>query len=336
MSEPSPDPAATLLQLINGYQVSQAIHVAVTLGIPDLLGSGSCTNGELAARTQSHPPALYRLLRALASAGILHEHPDEVFSLATLGQGLRSDAEQSLAGWAAFMGRPYQWQLWSNLGHTVQTGENAFGHLYGMSPWAYRSAHPEEDAIFNRAMTSMTLLTVRAVLEAYDFGRFGTLVDVGGGNGTLLAAILQRYPAMHGILVDQAHVTQQAGPVLAPVADRCRVVPGSFFEPLPAGADAYLLKAILHDWDDDECVAILRRCREATAPNGALLVIERLIGAPNGAVEEKFSDLAMMIGPGGQERSHEHFGALFLAAGYRLTGVIPTDSSRCVIEGTPI
>lgn len=329
-------PAEILLQLTNGYQVSQAIYVAATLGIADLLGAGARASSALAASTHSDPPSLYRLLRALSSAGVLHEGPDQVFSLTEVGQGLRSDAEQSLAGWAAFIGRPYQGQLWSSLLHSVQTGENAFLQVHGMSPWAYRAAHPEEDVIFNRAMTSMTLLTQRAVLEAYDFGRFATVLDVGGGTGTLLAAILQQYPALQGVLVDQAHVTRQAGPVLAAVAGRCRVVPGSFFDPLPAGADVHVLKAILHDWNDEECALILRRCREAISAQGTLLVIERLIGAPNEAQGEKFSDLSMMIGPGGRERSREDYSALFQASGFRLSGVTPTRSSRWVIEGLPV
>ena len=234
------DSATTIRRMVDGYQVSQAIHVAATLGIADLLADASRTSDDLAAATGTHAPTLYRLLRALASVDILHEFDGRLFQLTALGQPLRSDVPDSLAGWAAFIGRPYYWQAWAGLLHSVRTGENAFGHIHGTDVWTYRAGHPDESAVFDRAMTSLSRRATSALLAACDFGRFRTVVDVGGGKGALLAAILVAHPAVQGVLFDQAHVVSGAAPLLerAGVADRCRVVGGSFFDAVPEGAEA--------------------------------------------------------------------------------------------------
>ena len=262
-------PAAALRRLVNGYQAAQAIHVAASLGIADLLADGAKTSDELAAATETHAGALYRLLRALAGLGVFHEGDDRRFSLTPLGDGLRTDAPESLAGWAAFMGRPYYWQAWGALGESVRTGENAFRLLHGTDVWEYRSRHPEESEIFDRAMMALTGGANRALLEAYEFGRFEKLVDVGGGNGTLLAAILAANPGLRGVLFDQPHVVSHAEEVLqrVGVADRCEIVGGSFFDAVPAGGDAYLLKWIVHDWEDDPAREILLNCRRTMGVN---------------------------------------------------------------------
>jgi hypothetical protein len=219
----------------------------------------------------------------------------------------------------------------------VRTGENAFRHLQGMDVWAYRAAHPEDGVAFDRAMTSLTRGVVEAVVGSYDFGLFPCVVDVGGGQAALLAAILGTHRSVRGILFDLPQVVAEAGELLrqAGVADRCEIVGGSFFERVPEGGDAYLLKAILHDWDDDAALAILRVCRRAMPPGRRLLVLERLIGSPNEQPETKFSDLNMMVMPGGQERTREEFAALFAAAGFRLVAVTPTGTRMSVIEGLP-
>ena len=181
------EPAAVALRrLANGYQISQALHVAVTLGIPDLLGDAPRGSDDLAAETGAHPGSLYRLLRALAAVGVLREDEERTFTLTELGEGLRTDAPEGIGGWIAFVGRPSHWQAWGDLLHSVRTGENAFRHVHGMDVWSYRADRPEESAIFDGAMQALTRSSNAALMEAYDFGRFGTIVDVGGGNGTLL------------------------------------------------------------------------------------------------------------------------------------------------------
>ena len=330
--------SATLKRLMDGYQVSQAIHVAAMLGIADLLPDGPRTSDDLAAATGSDPRALYRLLRALASVGVLYEEADHRFGLTPLGDHLRSDAPESLGGWARYIGRPYVWHAWSDLLHSVGTGENAFRHLHGMNVWQYRAGDPDEDAIFNGAMTSLSRRATEAVLAAYDFGRFRRVVDVGGGRGGLLAALLARHPEMRGVLFDLPHVVTGAAGRLreAGVADRCEVMGGDFFVAVPDGGDAYVLRAVLHDWEDTEATAILTSCRRAIAAGGRLLVIEWAVGPPNEGYGGKFSDLNMLVAAGGQERSPEEYGSLFAAAGFRLTDVFPTKSGHAIIEGVPV
>ena len=331
-------PPAALKGLINGYQVSQAIHVAAALGLADLLVEGPRTSDELADAAGAHPPSLYRLLRALASVGVLREENGRRFSLTPLGDALRSDAPEPIAGWAAFVGRPSYWQAWGHLLHSVLTGENAFGHVHGTDVWRYRAARPEESEIFDRAMTDLTRGVDRTIVEAHDFGRYGTVVDVGGGRGAFVAAVLTRYPAVKGILFDQPHVVATAEEMFREegLADRCRVVAGSFFEAVPEGGDAYVLKAVIHDWEDEEAAAILRSCRRAIPPHGALLVIERVVGQTNTDPEAAFSDLNMLVSPGGRERTIEEFGNLFALAGFRLGEVTPTPSGYRVIQGQPV
>jgi len=321
--------------MVNGYQVSQAIYVAATLGIADLLKDGSRTSDELAVATEADPPTLYRLLRALAAVDVLHEEDGRRFALTPVGEQLRSDHPQSLHGWAAFIGRPYYWEAWGHLIESVCTGENAFRLLNGTDIWSYRAERPDESAIFDRAMMALTGATNRALLDAYDFGRFGTVCDVGGGNGALLASLLVKYPEMQGILFDQTHVVANAGDILRDVADRCRVVPGSFFESVPEGGDAYVLKSIIHDWDDKQSTTILRACRRAVN-GGLLLVVERILGDPNEDPATKFSDLNMLVAPGGQERTVEEFGELLAAAGFELGGVTATSSGLAVLEAAPV
>jgi hypothetical protein len=324
-----------LRRLANGFQVSQAIHVAATLGIADLLAGGPRTSDELASETGTHADSLYRLLRALATVGVLQEEPGKSFALTELGQGLRTDVEGSLAGWARFMGRRYFWEAWTRLEHSVRTGENAFRAVHGTDVWSYRADRPEESAIFDGAMAALTGTANRAVLEAYDFSRFGTLADIGGGNGTLLASILAEHPGMRGILFDQPHVVARAAGVLAAVADRCTIVGGSFFESVPAGADAYVLKMIIHDWEDPEATAILRNCRAAMG-GGTILVIERIVGPPNEDPATAFSDLNMLVGPGGRERTREEFDRLFARADLTLTRSTPTGAGHHVIEAVAL
>jgi len=326
-----------LMRLVTGYQVSQAIHVAANLGIADLLAAGPVGVDELAAATGSHPRSLYRLLRALAAVGIFHEGTKQDFSLTAMGERLRSDAAAPVGPTAIFIGRPYMWEAWAHLSHSIRTGENAFRDAHGVGNFEYRSLRPDEEAIFDQAMTANSMGVAGAVMAAFDFSQCRLIVDVGGGQGALLAAILAAHAGSRGILFDQPHVVARAGSVLrtAGVADRCETVSGSFFEGVPGGGDAYLLKAVLHDWSDDASISILLRCRQAIDPNGKLIVIERVIAPPNEGPEAKFSDLNMLVEPGGQERTSEEFDVLFTAAGFRLTNVISTGTRWRVIEGMP-
>ena len=312
-----------LRELVNGYRSSQAIHVAVVLGIPDQLAGGPRSSDELAEATGAHADSLYRLLRALASIGVLHEEDGRHFALTDLGVPLRSDVPGSVAGWAAFIGRPSFWGSWGDLLHSVRTGENAFRHLHGTSIWEWRATRPEEQAVFDGAMAALTGAANRAVLDAYDFGRFHMIVDVGGGNGTLLAAILAAHPGAQGVLFDQPHVVAAADEVLAPIAERVRTIGGSFFESVPEGGDAYVLKWIIHDWEDPEAIQILRACRAAMGPEATLLMIERDLGAPNAEPDAKFSDLNMLVNPGGRERTWDEYARVFDEAGLRLDASTP-------------
>jgi O-methyltransferase domain/Dimerisation domain len=329
-------PTQTLRRLVNGYQVTQAIHVAAMLGIADLLRDGPLSSDELAARVSAHPRSLHRVLRALASVGVLHEEDDGRFALTEVGDGLRSDAPEPVGGWAAYVGRPAHFRSWGALLHAVRTGENAFQSVHGTDVWEYRVQHPEDGAIFDRAMTDTSRRANRELLDAYDFGRFERVVDVGGGHGAFLAAVLTTNPATRGVLFDQPHVVADAGRVLeaAGVSERCEVVAGSFFDTAPPDGDAYLLKAIVHDWEDDDAVRILRNVRSAAADGATVLVVERELGAPNENPDAKFSDLNMMVGPGGRERTRDELADLFAASGFALERVVPTGIGLNVFEGS--
>lgn len=328
--------ADDLRRLINGYRVSQALYVAATLGISDHLAGGPVGVDVLAGRTQSHPRALYRLLRALATVGIYDELPGQQFRLTSLGNALRSDVPEAVTGWAAFVGRPYHWQAWSELLHSVQTGENAFRFVFGEDVWAYRESHPDENAVFDAAMTTQSRFVAQAVLDAYDFTPFGTVVDVGGGRGAFLSAVLNRYPRARGVLFDQPHVVAGSAELLsaAGVADRCHVDAGSFFDRVPVGGDAYVLKNIIHDWEDDPAVEILTSCRRDMPDAATVLLIERVIQPLNEDQDAAFSDLNMLVSPGGQERTEPEYDTLLRAAGLRLRRTVHTTRDVWIIEAT--
>ena len=326
------DSRQALLRLVSGYQLSQALHVAARLDVGDRLAGGPQSSDELAAATDTDPDALYRLLRALAAVGVLHELDSRRFELTELGEGLRSDVAGSVHGWALMIGRPMHWNTWSSLVESIRTGENTFRLVHGMDVWSYRSQRPEELAIFDGAMMSMTGVVDAALLEAYDFGRFREVVDVAGGRGALLAAILARHDAVRGVLFDQPDVIMNAGALLDRFGDRCHAVGGSFFERVPPGADAYLLKSIMHDWEDEECAAILGVIAAAMPDHGVVLVLERDLGAPNENAPAKLSDLNMLVNPGGRERSEEQYAALFAAAGLRYIGATPSAAGVTVFE----
>ena len=319
--------ADELTRLINGHQLSQAICVAAELGVADILADGARTSDYLADATGTSADALYRLLRALASVGILREENGRLFALTDMGEALRSDAQDSVAAIAVHVGLPYIREAWSALAESVRTGENAFRLVHGVSNWEYRARRPEENAIFDRYIAAITRRGTRALFDAYDFGRFETIVDVGGGNGSFLMALHTEHPSTRGIVFDQPHVVDGLD-----LGDSIEVVAGNFFESVPAGGDAYVLKWILHDWEDEPAIAILRAVRRSGAP---VLVIERLLGPPNEGAETKLADLNMLVGPGGRERTLDEYHALFEAADYRLVRATASAVELHVLEGEP-
>ena len=331
------DAVGELRRMVAGFQVSQALHVAARLGLPDHLADGPRTVPEVAAATDTHEQSLGRLMRALAEVGVLTTDDEGRFSNTELGEALRHGRPDSVAAWASFIGRPYHWQAWSALEHSVRTGENAFSSVHGVSNWEYRARHPDELTIFDAAMTEGSHAVAEAVVEAYDFGRFETIADIGGGRGALLASVLARYPDARGVLFDRPEVIAGADTLLteAGVADRCRAIGGSFFDAVPDDIDAYIFKSVIHDWPDADSVAILSACRRAASANSTLLLVEQLLDEGPDRRRTAFSDLNMLVAPGGQERTISDYRALLVAAGFDLARTVPTASNFFVLEATP-
>ena len=330
-------PPVALLQMMTGYWVSQALYVAAKLGVADRLADGPVSCADLAAATGADAPSLYRVLRALASVGVFTETAPGTFALTPLADLLRGDAPGSMRA-LAIMYAEEQYRAWGDLLHSVRTGRPAFPHQFGTDYFAYLARHSEADRVFNAAMTGWTTQLASAVADAYNFAPFKTIVDVGGSYGTLLAAILRRHPGARGFLFDQPHVAAAAAEHLAAagVADRCTAVGGDFFVEVPAGGDAYVLAQILHDWDDERSVAILKQCRRAIPGDGKLLVVELVLPQGEEPFFGKWLDLHMLVLLGARERTAAQYDALFQASGFRLTRVIPTPSGPSVVEAVPV
>jgi hypothetical protein len=327
-------PQEELSRLISGYQQGQAIHVAAKLKIADLLSGGSRTVEELVDATGAHAPSLYRLLRALAGIGIFVEDEERRFGLTPLAEPLRSDVPNSQWAYAVMMGEEH-YHVWGDLFFAVETGQNAFERIYGMPIFEFLSENPEKGRIFDAAMSSIHGRETLPLLDAYDFSEIELLADIGGGNGSVLTAVLQRYPKLRGLLFDLRPVIERSRRRLrtAGVADRCQLVTGDFFQAVPSGADAYLLRHIIHDWNDEKATLILRNIHRAMKADGRLLVLETVLPPGNQPSAARFLDLTMMLLPGGQERTEEEYRRLFADAGFRITRITPTSSSISVIEG---
>jgi hypothetical protein len=336
---PSGDPsaAAELLRLTSAGWVAQAIAVAAQLRLADLLADGAKDVGELAAQTGTHAPSLYRMLRALASVGIFAEDHDGRFQLTPLATPLRSDLPGSVRAMCAMRGETWFVEAWAELLHSVQTGEPAFEHHHGAPLFAFLADHPAAMALFAEAMTSMSSTECAAVLAAYDFSTATTIVDVGGGHGQLLGAILRSSPSARGVLFDLPATTARAHEPLgaADLTDRCAISSGDFFDSVPDGGDLYVLKSVIHDWDDDRAVRILANCRRAMEPAGTLLLIERVIPASNEPSTSKWMDLNMLVATGGRERTEDEYRSLFERAGFTLTSITPTPAHLSLIDGEP-
>jgi hypothetical protein len=323
---PSPQEFGEIFKLIGGYRISQAIYVVVELGIPDLLAAGPRHCDELATKTSTHASTLYRILRFLTGAGLFNELGPKEFELTRLGSTLRTDLPGSFHPTVRFLLSEFEWTPWGRLIHSVRTGETAFDHVHGMGPFEYFRKNAEASAVFNSAMTSISARSGTGIVERYDFSGLRKVVDVGGGHGFLLATILRANPTMRGVLFDLPDVVTGAGQVLEnfAVRDRCEVVGGSFFDALPTGGDAYVLRQIVHDWDDDRALAILRNCRAAMNGMGKIFIIEREI-APHHreAMRVLHVDLEMLVNVGGMERTNAEYRSLFENAGFRLTSIVP-------------
>lgn len=331
-------PGVQLQFLMSGHWIAQAIGVAADLGIADLLRKGPKTSGELAIATGSNHQALYRLMRALASVGVFTEVEPERFALTPIAEGLRADALASQRDRALQVCSDVQWRTWGQLGYSVRTGQPAFKQVHGMDAWEYRARNPEVAARFNAGMTSLATQAASAIASAYDFSGLGTLVDVGGGHGSLLVAVLRANPKLHAVLFDLPHVIEGARELLyaADLLERCDIVGGNMFEEVPAGGDAYVLSRVIHDWNDDHSVTVLANCRRVMTSHSKLLLAEEVLPPGNEPSYGKLGDLNMLVSPGGQERTEAEYRALYAAAGFTLTRVIPTRSRISVIEGTPV
>lgn len=330
--------SVAVLELAFGPWVGQALAAAVRLGIADALRDGPLTAEEVAQRVGTHPGATYRLMRALASQSVFALRRDGRFALTRLGRTLISDDPGSVAPMIAFIGDPAHREHWSHLEHSVRTGETAVGKVRGMPIFEYLDTDPELAQVFNRAMTGASAVAIESAVPAYDFSSSRLIIDVGGGHGALLAEVLRAAPQARGVLFDLPQVVAGAGAAMtaAGVASRCDTRGGSFFESVPAGGDTYLLKTVIHDWDDEQSVAILRNVRAAIAPGGKVLLFEMVLpeGAPShlGLV----LDLEMLVAAGGQERTRREYAELLSKAGFELQRVVPTTSPLAIVEARAV
>lgn len=322
-----------LQAMVIGFRISAALSVAADLGLSDELIDGPRSVTDLAATVSADEDTLRRLLRALATVGVYAEKPDDSFANTELSEGLRSDVPGGMRPLARTLTDPAVWSAWGHLGHSVRTGENAFEALHGVDIWEHRRQHPEHNAIFNDNMAAQSTFTAAAVASAYDFSAVSSVIDVGGGHGVLLAAVLAEHENVTGTVFDLEHVLEEGPPpgASASVAARWSTATGSFFEAVPP-ADTYLVKSILHDWLDAQCVQILSSCRAALNEGGVVLVVERVLGRSGDEVGAAFSDLNMLVLPGGRERTEEEYAALFAAAGLRLRGVTDTLTPFSILE----
>jgi len=334
---------ASLMPLINGFMASRVVHVAAELGIADLLTQGAQSTEVLARETGTDAPTLRRLLRALASLGVIDELEPGRFALNVLGEQLRTGVPGSVRNLALTFGSEQSWRSWGELRHSIMTGAPAMRHVFGMEPFEYLAAHPQQAARFNEAMAEITRQVARSVVAGYDFAPFRTIVDVGGGNGTLIVPILKAAPKLRGIIFDSPSGSAEASRQLEAhsLSERCEVIAGDFFSSVPRNADAYILKSIIHDWDDERSVTILRNCREAISAEGKLLLIERVMPARIDASGDHqpwtMLDMHMLVMLGGRERTKDEFQAVLAASKFNLkrTLSLPGVTGFSLIEAIP-
>ena len=323
-----------MLQMLHGFVTVQALHTAAFLGIADLLASEPRSVSELATATGAHQPSLHRLLRMLTGPGVFREEADGRFAVTPLGATLQSSRPDSIREWALFAGAPEVWAVWAGLRDSVISGKAAFPAVHGAPMWEYITAHRDLGELFNGWMTRQSWQHNAALVAAYDFSPFRLVADVGGGQGSTLAAILAAHPSLEGILLDLPHVVSHVPPLAeAGVADRCQVIGGDMFASVPSGADAYVLKRVLMSYGDEGAERLLRNCAAAMAEGGRIVAVDIVMAAGNDPSPAKPFDILMLLTqPGALIRTEDEFRQLFTAAGLRLTRVIPTDSQNSVLE----
>jgi hypothetical protein len=323
-----------MLQILNSFLTVQAVFVAAKLRVPDLLAESPRTADELAGDTGADRSALYRLMRMLTGPGVFREEPDGRFALTPLGATLQSTGPDSVRDWALFIGDPDMWNVWSHLLDSVMSGQSSFEPMHGVPLWEFLTQHPDLSSAFNGWMTRQSDQHNEALVSAYDFSTFESVADVGGGQGSTLAAILLSQPSLRGILIDLPSVVANTTPLSkAGVLDRCRVIGGDILRGVPEGADAYLIKRVLMDWGDAEATTILRHCANALREGGKVLVVEMVMPAGNDPSPGKPFDILMLVNqPGGRVRTEVEFRELFVAAGLRLNRIVPTGVPHSIIE----
>jgi ubiquinone/menaquinone biosynthesis C-methylase UbiE len=327
-----------LLRMLQGYFLSQVVHVFATLGIADHLTGGPKTSDALARLTASDSGAMRRLLRTGVGFGLLEERHPSSFALLPLGALLRSDAPGSLRDYIIAMAAPSFWLPWGQLERAIQHGKESFTDVFGMNVWDYYAQHPQEGRHFANAMSNISAMVADEVVAQYDVSTCRKIVDIGGSHGTLLAALLRANPAAKGVLFDRPNVIAEARHVIHSLGlnEHVELVEGDFFEEVPAGADLYLLKWILHDWDDAQSLAILRNIHRVAASESKLLIVERLLPSAPEPSPVHLMDLNMLVLAGGRERSREEFETLLSSAGYRLERIMPLPHFLNLIEAVRV
>jgi len=335
-TKPARPPQTQLLNLLAGSWIAQGISVAATLGVADLVKDRPKTADVLARATGTHARSLYRLMRMLASVGVFVEDGEKRFGLTPLASCLLSDAPGSQRALAIMLGEEH-FRTWADLLYSIQTGKPAFDKVYGKPVFDYLASTPRSAKLFDEAMVGVHGAETAAMIDAYDFTAFGVLVDVGGGNGSLITAILKACQSLKGVLFDQGHVIERAKPALqaSGVASRCQAIAGSFFESVPPGGDAYLMRHIIHDWDEERCALILGNCRKVMGRHAKLLIAEMVIPPGNEPFFGKQLDLNMLVIPGGMERTEAEYRDLLGASGFRMTRVVPTRGDISIVEAVP-
>ena len=327
-------PHVQLIQMGTGGAVANVVHMAAKLGLADKLADGPKSAVELAGPSALHAPSLHRLMRTMASLGLLTEGEQVRFSLTKLGEALRSDAPGSARSTLLMTGSSWVGSGFANLLHSLQTGRTGFEKAQGMPFFDYLAQHPEDASVFSEAMVGLHGAEPPAVAAAYDFSIFETIVDIGGASGNMLAAILGRYPKLRGVLFDRPHVVVDAEKWLKANdgTGRVTVQAGDFFLSVPSGGDAYILSHILHDWNDDKCLTILDHCSKAMNPDGRLLIVEMVLPPGDAPHPGKILDMVMLALIGGQERTETEYASLLDKAGFRLSRVVATQSPVSVVE----
>lgn len=327
-------PHMQVIQMGRAFIVSRTIYVAAKLGLADQLASGPKSAAELAGPMQVHAPSLHRLMRTLASLGVLTEQAGQRFALTDLGRALKTGAPGSARSTVIYSGSPAPQSGWDNLAYSVETGKSGFEKAQGVPVFDYLAQHPDEASLFSEMMIGLHNQEPPAVAAAYDFSTFKTIADVGGAAGNMLAGILARHAGPRGILFDRPHVVSDAPALLDAkgVSDRVTIEAGDFFKSVPVGADAYVLSHIIHDWSEDRCLTILEHVRKAMSPAGRLLIVEMVLAAGDAPHPGKILDMVMLAQFGGQERTEAEYGVLLGKAGFRMTRVVPTSSAASIVE----